>query len=134
MSTLSSYRRTTSDHFEPEQNLDPQAQRKLRGQLEQIDYIAFASNREMIAQTLGSADAVKFQRLAVAAAHARTRWVAEALAAAEASHALSVEQVNRLAALRSGYEELREVYEAMRRMVERGYFNFESSAPAAKRP
>jgi hypothetical protein len=45
MSTLSSYRRTTSDHFEPEQNLDPQAQRKLRGQLEQIDYIAFASNR-----------------------------------------------------------------------------------------
>jgi len=133
MSTLSSYRRTTSDHFEPEQNLDPQAQRKLRGQLEQIDYIAFASNREMIAQTLGAADALKFQRLAVAAAHARTRWVAEALAATEASHALTPEQTNRLATLRSGYEELREVYEAMRRMVERGYFTFESATPAAKR-
>jgi hypothetical protein len=133
MSTLSSYRRTINDHFEPEQNLDPQAQRKLRGQLEQIDYIAFASNREMIAQTLGAADAVKFQRLAVAAAHARTRWVAEALAATEASHALTPEQTNRLATLRSGYEELREVYEAMRRMVERGYFTFEPAAPVAKR-
>jgi hypothetical protein len=128
MSTLSSYRRTVSDHFEPEQNLDPHAQRKLRGQLEQIDYIAFASNREMIAQALGAADAVKFQRLAVAAAHARTRWVAEALAATEASHALTSEQVSRLASLRSAYEELREVYEAMRRMVERGYFGFEGGA------
>jgi hypothetical protein len=133
MSTLSSYRRTVHDHFEPEQNLDPQAQRKLRGQLEQIDYIAFASNREMISQALGAADAVKFQRVAVAAAHARTRWVSEALAATEASHALTPEQVNRLSALRAAYEELREVYEAMRRMVERGYFSFESASPAAKR-
>jgi hypothetical protein len=133
MSTLSSYRRTVSDHFEPEQNLDPQAQRKLRGQLEQIDYIAFASNREMISQTLGVADALKFQRVAVAAAHARTRWVAEALAATEASHALSPEQVGRLSSLRSAYEELREVYEAMRRMVERGYFSFDAASPAAKR-
>jgi hypothetical protein len=134
MSTLSSYRRTVSDHFEPEQNLDPHAQRKLRGQLEQIDYIAFASNREMISQTLGVADAVKFQRVAVAAAHARTRWVAEALAATEASHALSPEQVSRLATLRTGYEELREVYEAMRRMVERGYFSFDAPSPAAPSP
>jgi hypothetical protein len=133
MSTLSSYRRTVSDHFEPEQDLDPHAQRKLRGQLEQIDYIAFASNKEMIAQALGAADAVKFQRLAVAAAHARTRWVAEALAATDASHALTPEQVSRLAGLRSAYEELREVYEAMRRMVERGYFGFEPTAPSAKR-
>jgi len=133
MSTLSSYRRTINDHFEPEQNLDPQAQRKLRGQLEQIDYIAFASNREMIAQTLGAADALKFQRLAVAAAHARTRWVAEALAATEASHALTPEQTSRLATLRCGYEELREAYEAMRRMVERGYFPFEPAAPGSKR-
>jgi len=133
MSTLSSYRRTINDHFEPEQNLDPQAQRKLRGQLEQIDYIAFASNREMISQSLGAADAVKFQRVAVAAAHARTRWVSEALSATEASHALSPEQVSRLASLRGAYEELREVYEAMRRMVERGYFSFDVPSPAAKR-
>jgi hypothetical protein len=134
-STLSSYRRSTHEHFEPEQNLDPHAQRKLRGQLEQIDYTAFASNQAVIAQTLGRIDAAKFQRLAVAAAHARARWVAEAMAMAEAAHALKPDQISRLSALRSAYEELREVYEAMRRMVERGYFPFESpSASSAKQP
>jgi hypothetical protein len=131
MSTLSSYRRTVSDHFEPEQDLDPHAQRKLRGQLEQIDYIAFASNKEMISQALGAADAVKFQRVAVATANARTRWVAEALAATEASHTLSPEQVSRLSSLRGAYEELLAVYEAMRRMVERGYFSFDAANPRA---
>jgi hypothetical protein len=134
-STLSSYRRSTHEHFEPEQNLDPHAQRKLRGQLEQIDYTAFASNQAVIAQTLGRIDAAKFQRLAVAAAHARASWVAEAMAMAEAAHALKPDQISRLSALRSAYEELREVYEAMRRMVERGYFPFESpSASSAKQP
>jgi hypothetical protein len=60
--------------------------------------------------------------------------VAEALAATETSHALSPEQVGRLATLRAGYEELREVYEAMRRMVERGYFSFDAPGPAAQSP
>ena len=52
MSTVltQSYRRQR-DHFEP-QDLDPQEQRRLRGQLEQIDYAAFVSNREVISQTL----------------------------------------------------------------------------------
>jgi hypothetical protein len=57
------------------------------------------------------------------------------MAMAEAAHALKPDQISRLSALRSAYEELREVYEAMRRMVERGYFPFESpSASSAKRP
>ena len=53
MSTVqtNSYRRSR-DHFEP-QDSDPQEQRKLRGQLEQIDYAAFVSNREVVGQMLG---------------------------------------------------------------------------------
>ena len=45
----------------------------MRGQLEQIDYTAFAANRAAIAHTLGGGHvpASKFQRLAVAAAQAR---------------------------------------------------------------
>ncbi len=118
------YRRTATDHFEPEVAQDPQAQRRLRGQLEQIDYTAFASNREIIGRTLGHADAAKFQHLAVAAACARAQWVSEALSASEKSATLSHEQVARLAHLRSTFEELTEVYEAMRRMVERGYLAY----------
>ena len=36
---------------------------------------------------------------------------------------MSPEQTGRMAQLRATYEELTEVYEAMRRMVERGYLH-----------
>jgi hypothetical protein len=121
------YRRVPSDHFEPQDNVDPVAQRKLRGQLEQIDYTAFASNQAVIGQALTPADASKFQRLGVAAAHARAEWVSSALAMTEATRALSPEQVAKLTQLRTRYEELTEVYEAMRRMVERGYLPYRLS-------
>lgn len=116
-----SFRRVALDHFEPEADIDPQAQRRLRGLLEQIDYTAYASNKEVIAAVIGPTDAAKFQRLAVAAAHARAVWVAEAVRMSEASHAVSPEQTARLQHLRSTFEELTAAYEAMRRMVERGY-------------
>jgi hypothetical protein len=125
MSTrLSSFKRHATDHFEPQDDADPAAQRKLRGQLEQIDYTAFASNREVIAALLGQADAQKFQRLAVAAAHARALWVSEALTISETAGGLEPGQAERLAQLRANYEELTEAYEALRRMVERGYLAY----------
>ncbi len=124
MSTMTNSVRRVSDHFEPEPMLDPQEQRKLRGHLEQIDYAAYAANREVVSQSLGRADLAKFQRLAVAAAHARANWVAAAAAMVETSTALTPTQVNELAALRGAYEELTEVHEAMRRMVERGYLSY----------
>lgn len=125
MSTrASSFKRYSQDHFEPQDDTDPAAQKRLRGQLEQIDYTAFASNREVIGATLGQADAAKFQRLAVAAAHARALWVAEALSMTETTSGLEPRQAERLAELRSNYEELTEAYEALRRMVERGYLAY----------
>ena len=39
-------------------------------------------------------------------------------------HPLSAEQTAKLARMRAAYEELTEAYEAMRRMVERGYLTF----------
>ena len=127
MSMLSHFRRPTNEHFEPDLDSDPHAQRRLRGQLEQIDYTAYASNREVVGQTIAGLDAQKFQRLAVAAALARSRWVAAALAATETSQPPTGAQVANLSQLREAYEELAAVYDAMRRMVERGYLTF---APA----
>jgi hypothetical protein len=122
-STVTSSFRRSHDHFEP-QDADPQTQRRLRGHLEQIDYTAFASNQAVIAQVVGKSDAGKFQRLAVAAAMARSRWVAEAVAMTESGASITPEQTARLATLRAAFEELSEVYEAMRRMVERGYLSY----------
>ena len=129
MSMLSHFRRSSHEHFEPDADSDPHAQRRLRGQLEQIDYTAYASNREVVAQTIPGLDAQKFQRLAVSAALARSRWVAAALAATESSQPPSAAQVANLTQLREGYEELTAVYDAMRRMVERGYLTFAPAKP-----
>ena len=116
--------RRVSDHFEPEPALDPQEQRKLRGHLEQIDYAAYAANQTVVSQALQAADLEKFQRLAVAAAHARAKWVARAVTLSEGTQALSPAHVAELGTLRQAYEELTEAYEALRRMVERGYLPY----------
>lgn len=123
MAIMTSSTRRTGDHFEPS-DVDPQDQRRLRGYLEQIDYTAFASNKAVLGATVAHADAERFQRLAVAAATARAKWVAEAASMTEAGTTLSEAQVGRLAHLRSAYEELSAVYEATRRMVERGYIAY----------
>ena len=120
MPTVTHSRRSVGDHFEPEDK-DPKAQRALRGHLEQIDYTAYAANKAVAGAALAGMDVKKFERLALATAEARARWVATGMAATEAGRAPSQEQVAELAGLRSAYEELAAVYEAMRRLVERGY-------------
>jgi hypothetical protein len=121
--------RSRRDHFEPSDS-NPQEQRRLRGHLEQIDYTAFVSNREVIPQVMGlgtnHTEPAAFQRLAVAAASARARWISEALRLTEQGHAVAPHDAERLAALRQVYEELSEAYEGLRRMVERGYLPYRS--------
>ncbi len=120
----SSYRRQ-SDHFEP-QDIDPAEQRRLRGLLEQIDYTAFVSNREVVGQMLKGVDSGTFQRLAVMTATARARWVAEALRLSESGSPVTPDQTARLTAYRTAYDELSEVYDGLRRMVERSYLTLKS--------
>jgi hypothetical protein len=124
-------RRIVADHFEPDEADDPKAQRQLRGHLEQIDYTAYAANRKVLAATVGRTDARRFQRLGMAAAEARARWIATALAATERGQTPPPDQIEKLTQLRATYEELTEVYEAMRRMVERGYLVY-AATPAQK--
>lgn len=112
--------RRHSDHFEP-QDTDPHEQRRLRGQLEQIDYAAYIANREVIGHALTGVDAASLQKLAVMTATARARWVAESLRLAHSGSAVTPDQVARLTAARTAFDELAEAYEALRRIIERGY-------------
>lgn len=121
-----SARRFVSDHFMPEAQLDPQQQRKMRGHLEQIDYAAYAANREVLSSVLGQMSLATFQKLAVAASRARGLWVSAAIEAAKLDQPPAPADVARLASLRASFDELSEAYEALRRMVERGYVNFKS--------
>lgn len=122
--TMTSTVRKVSDHFEPEAALSPQEQRALRAHLEQIDFAAFAANREVLAKSLGHADLDRFQRLAIAGAQARGRWVAASLALAHKAETPTPQEVDHITSLRRAYEELTEAYEALRRMVERGYLPY----------
>jgi len=126
MAIMTSSTRRTGDHFEPNDG-DPQVQRRLRGYLEQIDYTAFASNKAVLGASVPHVDGERFQRLAVAVATARAKWVAEASSIADAGASLSEAQVARLTHLRSAFEELSAAYEATRRMVERGYVAYRPS-------
>ena len=119
--TRTSTVRSALDHFEPELNDDPHAQRRVRGQLEQIDYTAFAANREAISKSIGNIPAARFQRLAIAAAQARASWAAQAMTFADLGRPMEPGETARLSLMRETYVELSEAYEALRRMVERGY-------------
>ena len=123
MSKISGLWRSTGDHFEPDEDGDTKAQRQLRGHLEQIDYTAYVANRASVV-ALGKADNQKFERLARSAALARTRWMAAALEACDGDHPPSVEQLDEIARHRKAFEELTEVYGALRRLVERGYLAY----------
>ena len=111
------------DHFEPETS-DPMEQRRLRGHLEQIDYAAFAANQAVLGQSPGALDLDAFKRLAVAAAQARAAWVTAALELAEVGGSAGRAQIEAVADRRMAFEEMREAYEALRRMVERGYLSY----------
>ncbi len=125
MSTRSHIRRVVADHFEPDDAADPKAQRQLRGHLEQIDYAAYAANKRLVGAALSAAiDAKRFERVALATAQARALWAAKGLAAADSPQPMTREQLAELTHLRESYEELAEVYEALRRMVERGYLEY----------
>jgi hypothetical protein len=117
------------DHFEPENMLDPVDQRRLRGQLEQIDYTAFAANQAILGQALGPLTPDTIKRLAICAAQARAGWARAAMKLAESGHPPSRAEIESLAADRAAFEEMREAYEAIRRMIERGYLNYRP-APA----
>ena len=126
-SIVSSFKRPAFDHFEPQDDLSHTEQKKLRGQLEQIDVMAFASNKALVGQVLSRTDADQFQHLAVAVARARTEWISQALAISATAAKPSRDQINQLHDFRIAFEELAEAYDGMRRMVERGYLPFRQS-------
>ena len=132
MTRTNSVRRNGGDHFEPDDQADPKDQRQLRAALEQIDYTVYAANRQVLAAALGGIDAQSFQRLGLAAAVARARWVATALAATETNHPPTHAQIEELSHQRQAFDELSEAYDALRRMVERGHIPY--ATPDLRRP
>jgi len=120
--------RSGGDHFQPEAQLDAHEQRRLRGHLEQIDYAAYDADMRLIPKVIGEVGLSKIQALATSAARARAEWVQIALALGEVGRSPTSEELQHLAHRRAAFEEMREAYEGVRRMVERGYAVFNPAA------
>lgn len=115
-------------HLALEEN-DPAFAQKRRRFLDGLERAIAEANREIIGSTLGagggsSLDADTFLRLAVRVAELRARYVAEGLAVA-AGHP-DPAAIERLTEYRRAYEEMRLVFEATERVVERGYVDLPS--------
>ena len=93
--------------------------------MEQIDYAAFAANRAVVGQALARVELRAFERVAIATAHARANWITTVVKMTETGAALSAEQITQVAALRIAFDEMTEAYDAMRRLVERGYMHYQ---------
>lgn len=113
--------RSGGDHFQPEAQLDAQEQRRLRGHLEQIDYAAYDADMKVIPMAIGEVGLSKVRALATSVARARAEWVQIALALGEVGRSPTSEELQHLTHRRVAFEEMRDAYEGVRRMIERGY-------------
>ncbi|MEJ0059210.1 MAG: hypothetical protein WDM79_06425 [Terricaulis sp.] len=127
-SIVTSTSRRGGDHFEPEAQLDPHEQRRLRGHLEQIDYAAFAA-KSRDAREGFRRDRYPHVRAPCGCGGASTcALVGTAITIAGPNQSPTPQQVAQLTMLRQAYEELTEAYEGLRRIVERAYVSYQPKA------
>jgi len=101
--------------------LDRNARRKLAGFLEQIEVAIFTANREVIHRAVPELDREAFVRLAVVVAEARASYIKLALELCKQGHVPPAARLGDLKAARETYDELSHAFEAMQRVVKRGY-------------
>jgi|GEM_PF-463989 len=121
-------------HLAPEESDSAFAQKRRRF-LDGLERAIAEANREIIGTTLSAdpgsiLDADAFLRLAVRVAELRARYIAEGLAVAAGQPDPAA--IERLARCRRAFEEMRLVFEATERVVERGYVDL--PAPSTARP
>jgi len=136
MSTRPIGRLESRRHLAPEES-DPTFAQKRRRFLDGLERAIAEANREIIGTALtadpGSIlDADAFLRLAVRVAELRARYIAEGLAAA-VGHP-DPPAIERLAQSRRAFEEMRSVFEAIERVVERGYVDLPAPSTAPPSP
>lgn len=111
------------EHLMSDDLLDRDARRALTKFTEGLEVAIFEANKEIISRKLGDLHRENFLRLAVKVAEARTEYVRLAMELARGEGLPRPVDVERLGALRTTYDELVAAFEAMERIVERGYLS-----------
>jgi hypothetical protein len=110
-----------ADHLMSGDLLDRGARQALSKFTEGLEVAVFEANREIIARKLGVVRRDSFLRLAVKVADTRADYLRVALDIAASDGPPRAADVERLRALRTTYEEMVDAFEAMERVIERGY-------------
>ena len=123
-----------SNVLESAELLDPKARKELKSALRQMDLAVYAANQEIIGRVLPDLGQKEVVRFATVVAERRAQYVKEALRLTQITREPTTGEIATLANLRNGYEELAHAFEALRRVIERGYSHMGCSsgfAPAA---
>lgn len=118
---IGAYNEERVDHLIGQDLLDKAARRKLTSFLEQIEVAIFTANREVIHNAIPELDRDNFVRFAVVVAEARASYVKLALEVGKRGHLPAAEELQHLRAARETYDELTHAFEAMHRVIKRGY-------------
>ncbi len=105
-------------HLAPEES-DPAFAHKRRRFIDGLDWAIAEANREIIGRALPRLDRDAFLRLALRVAELRASYIEQGLLLAQGHPDRAA--IELLAERRCAYEEMRQVFEAAERVVERGY-------------
>ena len=88
---------------------------------EGLDALVMSANQEVLRAKVPNLSRESFTRMAVRVAELRGGYLARALKIAEAQGTPDVTAIDELRLARYAYDEMREAFEALQRVIERGY-------------
>ena len=101
--------------------MDREKRQALLHYKQELDAIIMSANQEVLKRKLPSFRQETMTRLAVRVAELRGTYLAKALSVAEAEGTPKVAAIDELRLSRSAFDEMREAFEALERIIERGY-------------
>lgn len=114
----------------PIANTDPAYYRAQKRLLDEVEHGVREANRAVIGQRLPEITREGFLRLATVVARLRAEYLACALGLGrETRGEVTREEIDRLARLRTAYDEARLAFEALERCVQRGYVEIADPRP-----
>ena len=109
------------DRLSTSDELDRQNRHALMAFKQELDAVIMTANQQVLKRKLPDLDRESMTRLAVRVAELRGTYLAAALQIAEAEGTPNTTAVDDLRMHRFAYDEMREAFEALQRVIERGY-------------
>jgi len=109
------------DQFMSKDMLDGQARKELSQRLLEIEKSIFEANQRIMLEKVPTLDSDSFLRFSNLVAETRANYIRMALEVSRLQHQPDIGVIDQLRKQRLSYEELLSAFEAMQRVLERGY-------------